>query len=174
MNGIEGRRRRSTILISYESKQIRSLIFEGRSNRDIMELLNLKPRTFYRYLEKIRKEDYFDLMMDRKGSLAVAVNLTRDRLSRILSRLETIANNGTAENPMGCTPNDMTNASSQASMVTLALLKLEVEGPTIVHNDKLQGIINSEKKATLDESNIQPLGNNSQTNTDDNRQMISR
>ena len=66
-----------------------------------MELLNLKPRTFYRYLEKIRNEDYFDLMTDRKGSLAVAVNLTRDRLSRILGRLETIANNGTADNPYG-------------------------------------------------------------------------
>ena len=150
------------------------LIFEGRSNRKIMELLNIKPRTFYRHLEKIRNEDYFDLMTDRKGSLAVAVNLTRDRLSRILSRLETIANNGTADNPMGCTPNEMTNASSQASMVTLALLKLEVEGPTIVHNDKLQGIMSSEEKATFDESNIQPLGNNSQPNTDDNRRMISR
>ena len=173
MNGIEGRRRRSSILIAYESKQIRSLIFEGRSNRDIMELLNIKPRTFYRYLEKIRKEDYFDLMTDRKGSLAVAVNLTRDRLSRILGRLETIANNGTADNPMGCTPNEMTNALSQASMVTLAFLKLEAEGPTIVHTDKLQGIMSSEEKATFDESNIQPLGNNSQTNTNDNRRMIS-
>ena len=57
-------------------------------NREIMEFLNIKPRTFYRYLEKIRKEDYFYLMADRKGSLAVAVNLTRDRLSRILSTLE--------------------------------------------------------------------------------------
>ena len=54
---------------SYERKQIRNLIFEGRSNRECMELLNLKPRTFYRYLEKIRNEDYFDLMTDRKGSL---------------------------------------------------------------------------------------------------------
>ena len=108
-----------------------------------MQLLNIKPRSFYRVLEKIRKEDYFDLMTDRKGSLAVAVNLTRDRLSRILGRLETIANNGTAENPMGCTPNEMTNASSQASMVRLALLKLEVEGPTIVHTDKLHEIMSS-------------------------------
>ena len=100
MNSIEGRRRRSSILISYERKQIRSLIFEGRSNKNIMELLNIKPRDFYRVLEKIRKEDYFDLMTDRKGSLAVAVNLTRDRLSRILSRLEIIANNGTEDNPL--------------------------------------------------------------------------
>ncbi len=172
MSGIEGRRRRSGIHIAYESKQIRSLIFEGRSNRDIMELLNLKPRTFYRYLEKIRKEDYFDLMTDRKGNLAVAVNLTRDRLSRILGRLETIANNGTADNPMGCTPNEVTNASSQASMVTLALLKLEVEGPTIVHTDKLHEIMSSEQKSSLDEYNIQPLGNNSPPN--DIRRMISR
>ena len=51
-----------------------------------MQLLNIKPRSFYRVLEKIRKEDYFDLMTDRKGSLAVAVNLTRDRLSRIFRR----------------------------------------------------------------------------------------
>ena len=113
-----------------------------------MELLNIKPRSFYRVLEKIRKEDYFDLMTDRKGSLAVAVNLTRDRLTRILSRLEIIANNGTAENPMNCTPNEMTNALSQASMVTLALLRLEAEGPTIVHTDKLQGIMSSEEKST--------------------------
>ena len=42
----------------------------------------------------------------------------------------------------------MTNASSQASMVTLALLRLEVEGPTIVHTDKLQGIMSSEEKST--------------------------
>ena len=162
MNGIEGKRRKSSILIAYERKQIRSLIFEGFSSREIMELLNLKPRTFYRYLEKIRKEDYFDLMTDRKGSLAVAVNLTRDRLSRILGGLETIANNGTADNPMGCTPNEMTNASSQASMVTLALLKLEVEGPTIVHTDELREIMRSEKKTAFDESNIQPLGSISQ------------
>ena len=90
-----GKAKKSGILIAYECKQIRSLIFEGHSSREIMELLNLKPRTFYRYLEKIRKEDYFDLMTDRKGNLAVAVNLTRDRLSRILDRLKTIANNGT-------------------------------------------------------------------------------
>ena len=74
---------------------------------------------------------------------------------------------------MGCTPNEMTNASSQASMVTLALLKLEVEGPTIVNTDKLQEIMNSEQKATFDESNIQPLGNNSQTNSNNNPSMIS-
>ena len=104
MNNMQGKRRRSGILVAYECKQIRSLIFEGRSNREIMELINLKPRTFYRYLEKIRKEDYFDLMTDRKGNLAVAVNLTRDRLCRILDRLKTIANNGTPDNPMGCTP----------------------------------------------------------------------
>ena len=67
----------------------------------------------------------------------------------------------------------MTNALSQASMVTLALLKLETEGPIIVHNDRLQEIMSSEEKATFDESNIQPLGNNSQTNTNDNRSMIS-
>ena len=166
-------RRKSHLKILYERKQIRSLIFEGRSNREIMQLLNIKPRSFYRVLEKIRKEDYFDLMTDRKGSLAVAVNLTRDRLSRILGRLETIANNGTAENPMGCTPNEMTNASSQASMVTLALLKLEVEGPTIVHTDKLHEIMSSEKKDTIDESNIQPLGNNSRYNSNNNPSMIS-
>ena len=164
-----GVRRKSHLKILYERKQIRSLIFEGRSNREIMGLLNIKPRSFYRVLEKIKNEDYFDLMVDRKGSLAIAVNLTRDRLTRILNRLEIIANNGTANNPMGCTPNEMSNALSQASMVTLALLKLEVEGPTIVHNDKLKGLINSEEKATFDESNIQPLGNNSQTNTDSNR-----
>ena len=174
MNSLERRRRRSSILIAHECKQIRELIFEGRSNREIMELLNIKPRMFYRYLEKIRKEDYFDLMTDRKGSLAIAVNLTRDRLSRILNTLETIANGGTEDHPLNCTPNERINASSQASMVTLALLKLEVEGPTIVHNDKLQEIMSSEQKATLDESNIQPLGNNSQTNTDDNPRMISR
>ena len=166
-----GVKRKSQLKILYERRQIRSLIFEGQTNRNIMQLLNIKPRSFYRVLEKIRKEDYFDLMMDRKGSLAVAVNLTRNRLTRILERFETIANNGTAENPMGCTPNEIINALSQASMVTLALLKLEVEGPTIVHNDKLKGIINSEEKATFDESNIQPLGNNSQTNTDSNRRM---
>jgi len=137
---------------------------------EIMELINIRPRTFYRILEKIKNEDYVDLMTDRKCSLAVAVNLTRDRLSRILDRLETIANSGTADNPMGCTPNEMTNALSQASMVSLALLKLEAQGPTIIHTDKLQGIINSEK-TTFDESNIQPLGNNSQTNTDSNRRM---
>ena len=34
-------------------------------------------------------------------------------------------------------------------MVTLALLKLEVEGPAIVHTDKLQGIINLEQKVTI-------------------------
>ena len=55
----------------------------------------------------------------------------------------------------------MTNASSQASMVTLALLKLEVEGLTIVHTDKLHEIMSSEQKSSLDEYNIQPLGNNS-------------
>ena len=44
----------------------------------------------------------------------------------------------------------MTNASSQASMVRLALLKLEVEGPTIVHTDKLHEIMSSDKKILFD------------------------
>ena len=65
----------------------------------------------------------------------------------------------------------MTNALSQASMVTLALLKLETEGPTIVHTDKLQEIMSSEKKATFDDSNIQLLGSNPQNNT--NRQLTN-
>ena len=73
---------------------------------------------------------------------------------------------------MGCTPNEMIQAASQASMVTLALLKLEAQGPIIVHTDKLQEIMSSEKKTTFDESKIQPLGNNSQSNSDDNRRMI--
>ena len=102
-------------------------------------------------------------MTDRKGSLAVAVNLTRDKLRpRILTRLETIANNGTEDHPLNCTSNEMTNALSQASMVTLALLKLEVEGPSIVHTDKLQEIMSSEKKlhpyvVLTDESNTADL-----------------
>ncbi len=54
MNGIEGRRRRSSILIAYESKQIRSLMFEGRSNRDIMELLNIKQEAFTGFLKRSR------------------------------------------------------------------------------------------------------------------------
>ena len=59
-----------------------------------------------------------------------------------------------------------------------AFLK-SVEGSAqINYNNPLMGIkfsipVNSEEKATFDESNIQPLGNNSQTNTNDNRSMIS-
>lgn len=162
MSGMDCKRRRSDILIAHECKQVRKLIFQGQSNRGVMELLNLKPRTFYRYLERIRHEDYFDLMTDRKGNLAVAVNSTRDRLIRILSRLEIIANGGTEDRPLNCTPNEMTNALAQASIVTLALLKLEVEGPTIIQTDQLQEIMRSGKKVTLDGSNIQHLGSVSQ------------
>ena len=89
-----------------------------------MELLNLKPRTYYRVLEKIKNEDYFDLMMDRNGNLAVAVKLTRNRLSRILNRLETIANNKTQIIQWAVSPNEMIQAASQASMVSLALIEV--------------------------------------------------
>ena len=50
------------------------------------------------------------------------------------------------DHPFNRTPNERTNALSQASMVTLALLKLEVEGQIIVHNERLQGIMSSERK----------------------------
>ena len=49
--------------------------------------------------------------------------------------------------------------------------ELETEGPTIVHTDKLQEIMSSEKKATFDDSNIQLLGSNPQNNT--NRQLTN-
>ena len=43
----------------------------------------------------------------------------------------------------------MIQAASQASMVSLALLKLEAQGLTIIHADKLQEIMSSEKKMLL-------------------------
>jgi len=151
---------------------IRRFINAGMSNPDIIEQMKITRATFYNRLVRIRNEDYNDLMADRKGNLAVAVTLTRDRLSRILRRLEIIANGGTQENPIGSTPTEMINALSQASVVSLALLKLEAEGPTIVHTDELQDIMKSEGKIIrIDEPDTRSLGNSVQPPIDNKQQF---
>ena len=46
-----------------------------------MELLNIKQEVFTGFLKRIKNEDYFDLMVDRKGSLANALSIHDKQLT---------------------------------------------------------------------------------------------
>ena len=121
-----GTRRKSRLKILYESNEIRRLMFRGMSNREIMDTLKVKRRTFYRYLERIYDEDRVEIEEQNRKNLATRIKLFRERLFDTINNCQAIATD------TNVAPKDRINAESVKVQVSLVAFKLENEGFTSI------------------------------------------
>jgi DNA-binding CsgD family transcriptional regulator len=73
--------------------EIRQKMLEGVINNEIMELLGISKRTFYRYMDKIYKQDKEELEKKNENTRATTINLRKDRLLHLLQNITNIAEN---------------------------------------------------------------------------------
>ena len=101
-------------------------MFRGMSNREIMDTLKVKRRTFYRYLERIYDEDRVEIEEQNRKNLATRIKLFRERLFDTINNCQAIATD------TNVAPKDRINAESVKVQVSLVAFKLENEGFTSI------------------------------------------
>ena len=101
-------------------------MFRGMSNREIMDTLKVKRRTFYRYLERIYDEDRVEIEEQNRKNLATRIKLLRERLFDTINNCQAIATD------TNVAPKDRINAESVKVQVSLVAFKLELEGFTSI------------------------------------------
>jgi hypothetical protein len=108
--------------------EIRRMVGNGRSYREIMDTLGIPERTFYRYLSQAYEHDKQLLMEQERDNLALELGILHDRLTSTYRRLVLIAGN---EN---VSAKDRIDAEAASCEVALAIVKLAFEGPIVLKN----------------------------------------
>ena len=106
--------------------EIRHMVGNGRSYREIMDTLGIPERTFYRYLSQAYEHDKQLLMKEESDNLALELGILHDRLTSTYRRLVLIAGN---EN---VSAKDTIDAEAASCEVALAITKLAFEGPIVL------------------------------------------
>jgi hypothetical protein len=106
--------------------EIRHMVGNGRSYREIMDTLGIPERTFYRYLSQAFEHDSKVLAEQDKDKLALELSILHDRLTSAYRRLTLIASN---EN---IAAKDRIDAEAASCEVALAITKLAFEGPIVL------------------------------------------
>jgi hypothetical protein len=102
------------------------MVARGRSYREIMDILDIPERYFYRYLSQAFEHDR-QLMQERdKDNLALELRILNDRLTNAYRRLVLIASNNDVS------AKDRINAEACACELAVAIAKLAFEGPIIL------------------------------------------
>ena len=105
--------------------EIRRMVGNGRSYREIMDTLGIPERSFYRYLSQAYEHDKQLLMEQERDNLALELGILHERLTSAYRRLTLIASN---EN---IAAKDRIDAEAASCEVALAITKLAFEGPII-------------------------------------------
>jgi hypothetical protein len=108
--------------------EIRHMVGNGRSYREIMDTLGIPERTFYRYLSQAYEHDKQLLMKQERDNLALELGILHERLTSAYRRLVLIASN---EN---VSAKDRIDAEAASCEVALAITKLAFEGPIVLKN----------------------------------------
>jgi hypothetical protein len=126
-NGKSFRSRRTTAKIRRMRliTEIRHMIGNGRSYREIMDTLGIPERSFYRYLSQAFEHDRLLMQEQEKDNLALELRILHERLTNAYRRLVLIASN---EN-ISAREIDADAASCE---VAVAIAKLAFEGPIIL------------------------------------------
>jgi hypothetical protein len=106
--------------------EIRHMVGNGRSYREIMDILDIPERSFYRYLSQAFEHDRELLAEQDKDKLALELSILHDRLTSAYRRLTLIASN---EN---VSAKDRIDAEAASCEVALAITKLAFEGPIVL------------------------------------------
>jgi hypothetical protein len=70
--------------------EIRHMVGNGRSYREIMDTLGIPERTFYRYLSQVYEHDKQLLMEQERDNLALELGILHERLTSAYRRLDYI------------------------------------------------------------------------------------
>jgi hypothetical protein len=106
--------------------EIRHMVGNGRSYREIMNTLGIPERTFYRYLLQAYEHDRQLLTEQERDNLALELGILHERLTSTYRRLVLIAGN---EN---VSAKDRISAEAASCEVALAITKLAFEGPIVL------------------------------------------
>lgn len=111
--------------ISTVLSEIRQQMLRGASNQEIIDALDIPERTFYRYMDKIYREDSVQLQRQNNKALATHIAMLRDRLLHTIHNCDNIS---TDEN---VSAKHRIEAERLKIDTSILLLKLEYEGTTI-------------------------------------------
>jgi hypothetical protein len=120
-------KRPSKIQLAAILRKIRHLLAEGYTNREIIEMLQLEERTFYRYMKRIYAQDkaYFEKLDNE--SIATEIRLAKERTLKSLRRYDTIA----ADESLSAA--ERMEAERWRGDIVITLAKIELEGPRIMY-----------------------------------------
>jgi DNA-binding CsgD family transcriptional regulator len=121
-------KRPSKIQLAATLRKIRHLLAEGYTNKEIMEMLQLEERTFYRYMRRIYAQDKAYFEKQDNESIATEIRLAKERTLKSLRRFDGMAAD---EN---LSPADRMEAERCRVDIVVHLAKIEVEGPRILHD----------------------------------------
>jgi hypothetical protein len=121
-------KRPSKIQLAATLRMIRHLLAEGYTNKEIIETMQLEERTFYRYMTRIyaQDKDYFEKLDNE--AIATEIRLAKERTLKSLRRFDEIA----ADKSLSAA--ERIEAERCRGDIVIALAKIEIEGPRIVHN----------------------------------------
>jgi DNA-binding CsgD family transcriptional regulator len=120
------KRRPTKVGLNDTLRRIRHLMIEGRSNLEIQSILQLEERTFYRYMAKINEMDQVLFDEQEKKMIATEMSIFKDRLLKSYRWYI-----GMAENE-DINADIRMKARRDAAELSLALFKLEIEGPRLI------------------------------------------
>jgi DNA-binding CsgD family transcriptional regulator len=121
-------KRPSKIELAATLRKIRHLLAEGYTNKDIIEILQIEERTFYRYMKRIYAQDqaYFEKLDNE--AIATEIRLAKERTLKSLRRYDAIA----ADESLSAV--ERIEAERCRGDIVIALAKIEIEGPRIVYD----------------------------------------
>jgi DNA-binding CsgD family transcriptional regulator len=121
-------KRPSKLELAATLRKIRHLLAEGYANREIIEMMQLEERTFYRYMKRIYAQDKAYFEKQDNESIATEIRLAKERMLKSLRRFDSIAADDTFSAA------ERMEAERNRIEVVIHLAKIEVEGPRIVHD----------------------------------------
>jgi DNA-binding CsgD family transcriptional regulator len=123
-----GSKRPSKIQLAATLRKIRHLLAEGYTNKEIIEMLQLEERTFYRHMSRIYEQDKAYFEKQDNESIAAEIRLAKERMLKSLRRFDEMA----ADESLSA--DERMEAERNRVEVVIHLAKIEVEGPRIVHD----------------------------------------
>jgi hypothetical protein len=106
--------------------EIRRMIAEGHSHKEIMDVLSLPQRSFYRYLHQAYKHDSKMPQEQNRDMLALELSVLKERLTNAYRRLATMAEDETIS------PRNTIEAEKAGCEVAVAIVKVQFEGPIVL------------------------------------------
>lgn len=128
-NSIKRSKKPSRIQLAATLRKIRHLLAEGHTNKEIIEMMQLEERSFYRYMSRICEQDkaYFE-QQDNESMATEMMRLAKESTLKSLRRLDAMA----ADENLSAA--ERLEAEIYRNDVVIILAKIETEGPRIVHD----------------------------------------